>query len=235
MIKVLIVEDDPMVSELNKRYVKQMSGFTAVGAAQNYKEALEFMQQNEVDLLLLDVYMKGKNGIELLKEIRKRDQQVDAIIISAASEKPMIREALQYGAVDYLIKPFEFDRFQHALSGYRKRQLIFSNKEEMTQQELDSQLLQLPEQEQMVQLPKGLTRSTLKVVWNSILTFRYNFFTTEDIAKETEMSQVSVRKYLKFLEDVQLLEVEMHYGSIGRPVFKYRVNANTSHHISQYI
>nr|WP_318541007.1 response regulator [Terribacillus saccharophilus] len=50
------------------------------------------MQQNEVDLLLLDVYMKGKNGIELLKEIRKRDQKVDAIIISAASEKPMIRK-----------------------------------------------------------------------------------------------------------------------------------------------
>nr|WP_318539209.1 hypothetical protein [Terribacillus saccharophilus] len=134
-----------------------------------------------------------------------------------------------------MIKPFEFDRFQNALSGYRKRQLIFSNKEEMTRQELDSQLLQLPEQEQMMQLPKGLTRSTLKVVWNSILTFRYNFFTTEDIAKETEMSQVSVRKYLKFLEDVQSLEVEMHYGDIGRPVFKYRVNANTSHHISQYI
>ncbi|MCY7805069.1 two-component system response regulator DcuR, partial [Bacillus spizizenii] len=55
------------------------------------------------------------------------------------------------------------------------------------------------------------------------------------LAKHTEISQVSIRKYLKFLEDIQVLNVEMAYGTIGRPVFQYNVNTGNLNGIKQYL
>ncbi|MEC2408508.1 two-component system response regulator MaeM, partial [Bacillus subtilis] len=68
-----------------------------------------------------------------------------------------------------------------------------------------------------------------------IQSFENESFTTEDLAKHTEISQVSIRKYLKFLEDIQVLNVEMAYGTIGRPVFQYNVNNSNINGIKQYL
>ncbi len=119
MIKVLIVEDDPMVAALNKQYVEQMDGFTLSGTAANTDEAIGHMAQIKIDLILLDVYMPGLNGIDFLRQIREQNEDVDVILITAASEMEQIQQSLRLGAIDYLIKPFEFDRFQEALTRYK--------------------------------------------------------------------------------------------------------------------
>ncbi len=105
----------------------------------------------------------------------------------------------------------------------------------MTQKELDAELFQKKEAAEKVHLPKGLTKSTLKLIWASIESFGDGSFTTEDLAKHTEISQVSIRKYLKFLEDIQVLNVEMAYGTIGRPVFQYHINTGNVSSIKQYL
>jgi CitB family two-component system response regulator MalR len=235
MIDVLIVEDDPMVAELNKRYVEQMEGYHFQGISPSYEDALQFIQTHNVDLLLLDIYMPGKNGIELLKEIRSLDETVDVLVISAASEVDMIRKAMQLGAVDYLIKPFEIERFQLALNEYKRKLDILSTKRGFNQKELDYDFLMKKSSAEKFQLPKGLTKSTLKLIWNSILSFRKERFTTEDVANLTEISQVSIRKYLKFLEDIRVLHVEMAYGTVGRPVFQYSINQDEIDHLIHYI
>jgi two-component system, CitB family, response regulator MalR len=176
-----------------------------------------------------------ENGLELLTEIRKQNESVDVIVISAASELDVIKKTLRYGAVDYLIKPFEFDRFQTALSDYRRKQKVYQSHRSMTQKELDAELFQKKEAAEKVHLPKGLTKSTLKLIWASIESFGDGSFTTEDLAKHTEISQVSIRKYLKFLEDIQVLNVEMAYGTIGRPVFQYHINTGNVSSIKQYL
>lgn len=235
MINVLIVEDDPMVGELNKRYLSQIEGFQLKGIASSFQSALHVLGEHHIDLILLDIYMPGKNGLELLTEIRKQNESVDVIVISAASELDVIKKTLRYGAVDYLIKPFEFDRFQTALSDYRRKQKVYQSHRSMTQKELDAELFQKKVAAEKVHLPKGLTKSTLKLIWASIESFGDSSFTTEDLAKHTEISQVSIRKYLKFLEDIQVLNVEMAYGTIGRPVFQYHINTGNVSTIKQYL
>ncbi len=70
-------------------------------------------------------------------------------------------KTLRYGAVDYLIKPFEFDRFQTALSDYRRKQKVYQSHRSMTQKELDAELFQKKEAAEKVHLPKGLTKARL--------------------------------------------------------------------------
>ena len=62
MIRVLLVEDDPMVADLDHRYVNRVEGFETVAAARNAEEALQALQDRQVDLILLDVFMAGRTG-----------------------------------------------------------------------------------------------------------------------------------------------------------------------------
>ncbi len=225
MIKVLIVEDDPMVASLNKQYVEQMEGFTITGMAANTEAALSYITTTEIDLMLLDVYMPGLNGIDFLRRIREQDQDIDVILITAASDLSQIQQSLRLGAVDYLIKPFEFDRFQKALTQYKTNYQKLTNKKTISQEELD-QLLQKKssrtEAPAPQTLPKGLTKNTLLTIQQAILDKSPASFSTEEIAEAATISRVSVRKYLKFLTDLGYLEETLIYG-VGRPIYQYRL------------
>jgi CitB family two-component system response regulator MalR len=222
MIKVLIVEDDPMVAELNRRYVERVEGFLFCGIVKNGDEALAFLQEKAVDLVLLDIFMPNMNGLELLGAIRQQKYSVDVIVVSAARDNQSIQTALRNGAVDYLIKPFEFDRMQTALVAFKKRLQLIRESSNISQSDLDQQVfarnLQLDGE-----LPKGLDRNTIKRVWERILEQKEEF-TAEEMANYVGLSPVSIRKYLKYFQSVDLLRVEITYGSVGRPVYRYRCN-----------
>jgi CitB family two-component system response regulator MalR len=222
MIKVLIVEDDPMVAELNRRYVERIEGFLFCGIVKNGDDALAFLQEKAVDLVLLDIFMPNMNGLELLTAIRQQNYSVDVIVVSAARDNQSIQAALRNGAVDYLIKPFEFDRMQTALVTFKKRLQLIRESANLSQRDLDQQVfartLQLDGE-----LPKGLDRNTIKRVWERILE-QQEEFTAEEMANYVGLSPVSIRKYLKYFQSVDLLNVEISYGAVGRPVYRYRCN-----------
>lgn len=222
MIKVLIVEDDPMVAELNRRYIERIEGFLFCGIVKNGDDALAFLQEKAVDLVLLDIFMPNMNGLELLAAIRQQNYSVDVIVVSAARDNQSIQAALRNGAVDYLIKPFEFDRMQTALVAFKKRLQLIRESANLSQRDLDQQVfarnLQLDGE-----LPKGLDRNTIKRVWERILE-QQEEFTAEEMANYVGLSPVSIRKYLKYFQSVDLLNVEISYGAVGRPVYRYRCN-----------
>jgi response regulator of citrate/malate metabolism len=224
LIHVLIVEDDPMVADLNKKYVEQVDDFHIAAMAANEEQALRCLDEYRVDLILLDVYMPGRNGLQLLKELRKKEEQVDVILITAASEKEQIQTSLRLGAVDYLIKPFEFERLQGALNKYKENYSVFQDKESVSQDEID-QIFTAQENRQgknRIQVPKGLTQNTLELIIRIIRTKEDEAFSTDEIAQDTEVSRVSVRKYLKFLKEIDFLEETLVYG-VGRPVYQYQM------------
>ncbi|KEP28296.1 response regulator [Bacillus zhangzhouensis] len=235
MINVLIVEDDPMVGELNKRYLTQINGFELKGIATSFQKALDLLKTEVIHLVLLDIYMPGQNGLALLSEIRQQNHSVDVIVISAANEVDVVQQTMRNGAVDYLIKPFEFERFQSALAEYKRKHALYQSMNSISQNDLDAKLFHKKAEAEKVLLPKGLTKSTLKLIWTSIQSFDQQAFTTEDLANHTEISQVSIRKYLKFLEDIEVVDVEMAYGTIGRPVFQYKLNTSNMNLIQQYL
>jgi two-component system, CitB family, response regulator MalR len=237
MIKALIVEDDPMVAEFNKRYLSEVEGYQLTGIAHTVMEAIEFIKNKTVNLILLDVYMPGSNGIELMKYVREQNLEIDIILITAASEVERIQTALRYGAVDYLIKPFEFERFNQALVQYRDKYNFLKNNQNIRQEELDEKIL-TAEQKKSIDssdaLPKGLTRSTLHVIINVIKEKGSTPFSTDEIAESTYISRVSVRKYLKFLLDLGVLDESMTYG-IGRPVYYYTYREDKLNQASIYL
>ena len=72
MYKVLIVEDDPMVAMINEQYIKRNKNFELVGKCSNGSSALDFLDNNDVDLLILDVYMPKMDGFETLRRVRNK-------------------------------------------------------------------------------------------------------------------------------------------------------------------
>ena len=118
MFKVLIVEDDPMVAMINEQYIGQNKKFGVVGKCKDGKSALGFFEDHEVDLLILDVFMPHLDGFETLRQIRKKQISVDVIMVTAANDRESLEEALHLGIVDYLVKPFTFERFCIALDKF---------------------------------------------------------------------------------------------------------------------
>lgn len=237
MIRVLLVEDDPMVAELNRAYVGSVDGFTVVGSVRSGREALEIMrgqtqgensqcdtggQTQGVDLVLLDIYMPGMQGLELLSEIRSQGLGADVILVTAASDTKSIREALRLGAVDYLIKPFEFERLKKALLGYKEKMLMLRHKNSISQLELDQLLSEKSlNVSEMAGLPKGLDRTTLKRIVEEVATFPQKDFSADEISKTIGITRVSVRKYLEFMTEVKAITMNVIYGAIGRPVHRF--------------
>ncbi|MEH7441325.1 response regulator [Bacillus sp. JJ1122] len=237
MIKVLIIEDDPMVAEFNKRYLQEVKGFTLAGIVHNVKAAMEYLKSEQVDLILLDVYMPGATGLELLQFIREQNISADVILITAAADKENIQTALRYGAVDYLIKPFEFERFNQALIQYKEKYHFFANNQLLRQEDLDGHILSTEIKlagESIDDLPKGLTSSTLESIIKVIQAKESSQFSTDDISEITLISRVSVRKYLKFLSTLGVLEESLTYG-IGRPGYLYRLKEDKLGHVNRFL
>lgn len=237
MINVLIVEDDPMVAEYNKRYLKEIDGFFLVGVAHSVNDATKILRSKKVDLVLLDVYMPGENGLTLLSKIREEKTAVDFILITAASDVDKIQTALRYGAVDYLIKPFEFERFYQSLTTYKDKQLYLNQQSKMNQKDLDELLLFKQDEKAVVEslkpLPKGLSRKTLNIVLNAVKRQENTPFTTDEISEVTDISRVSIRKYLKFLNDIHVIDETLTYG-IGRPLHSYMYNTSNKTILDKY-
>lgn len=227
MINVLIVDDDPMVAELNRRYLEQVDGFRWQGSVSTIQAAKQMLLEGDtpIDLVLLDIYMQKDNGLDLLPVIRQMPNNVDVIMISSASDMPAIKKALCYGVVDYLIKPFQFTRFQEALSAYREEHQLLEQNEALNQSELDTLIRRnnsrvAPDK---TKLPKGLTKLTLQSVWDWVKQSRKQAFSTEEMAAEIGISRVSCRKYLVYMAEIGVLDTDIFYGSVGRPVYLYKL------------
>ncbi|MCB2295239.1 response regulator [Clostridium algoriphilum] len=235
MINVLIVEDDPMVVKFNKYYLEHVGGFQLKGVAASAEDAFKILEEDPIDLILLDIYMPGMDGLELLSQLRKTDKNIDVIIVSAAKDSASIKKALQNGAVDYLIKPFEFERFNSALSSFKNREKFMNSSKNISQEELDKLLLHNEKPSNLESFPKGVDRNTLKLVWDKILEIKDTAFSTVELAVLLGISRVSIRKYLNFLEEINVLKKELIYGSLGRPIYKYKLLKSNTNFINRYL
>ncbi|MGE7780680.1 response regulator [Peribacillus sp. NPDC097264] len=225
-ICVLLIEDDPMVQEVNKQFIERLSAFTVVDTANNGLEGLEKIKKLKPDLVILDIFMPNLNGVDTLYQIRKDQLDVDVIIISAANDQKTIRKMIQNGAFDYLIKPFKFERLQHTLEQYYAFRMEVEPDHSISQTQLDRLLFQnqsSPKQTLKKNVPKGLNGSTLEQVTKFIKT-QPGSLSAEDVADGIGIARVTARRYLEYLHDEEILQLDVQYGNIGRPVNRYRLN-----------
>jgi len=237
VINVLIVDDDAMVTELNRMYVAQVPGFSCCGTASTLAQATAMINDTTlaIDLVLLDVYMQQDNGLDLLPVIRASGRPIDVIMISSAADAATIQTSIHYGVVDYLIKPFQFPRFEEALNTWREKKTMMGSHAYYEQADVD-QLLHggMPEVTDSKKLPKGLTPQTLRTLCQWIDAHPESEFSTDDLANAVNISRVSCRKYLIWLAQINILFTSIHYGATGRPVYRYRLVAEQYGLLKQY-
>lgn len=145
MYRTVIVEDDPVITLLNRRYIEKDERFCVVQTFSAAHPALFWLRSNPVDLIILDVYMPQMNGLELLRMLRAEGVDSDVIMVTSANDAETIEALMRLGVTDYLIKPFGLERFQLALDTFcnRKNAIHDSAQGAFTQNKLDRALLHI--------------------------------------------------------------------------------------------
>ena len=225
--QVMIVEDDPMVAAINKKYTETVPGFRVAGIFRNGAEGLEYLRENHVDLVILDYYMPEMNGDVFMDCIREEGIQVSVIMVTSANSADTVRSLLLKGVRDYLIKPFELKRFQAALERFRSnKELLTGAGSGMDQSELDRLFAgnagSSVERNKSLELPKGLNEKTLQMVRSRMKENTGKKMTSEEIALMVGLSRITVRRYLGYLQDSGELTSEIDYRTGGRPGILYR-------------
>ncbi len=109
MKKILIVDDDrPLLDSLRVVFSETYQVLTALSA----EEAETVLEENEIDVVLLDVMLPGKDGVTLLRKLRKKHPGLPVVMISAAPSIRPVMKALELGASDYIRKPFDIDELR---------------------------------------------------------------------------------------------------------------------------
>jgi response regulator of citrate/malate metabolism len=221
MHDVLIVDDDFMVAEIHRRFVENVDGFRAVGLARTGAEALDATRTLRPQLILLDVYLPDMTGLDVLQRLRSEGDRVDVIMITAARELDTVRGALDGGAADYLIKPFEFPQLQAKLEAFAARAEALSSASGADQSLIDSLFGSQGGAPATVDdaLPKGLGKVTGQLVLDAARTA--GEVSSAECAELVGISRVSARRYLEHFLGVGALELRLQYGA-GRPERRYR-------------
>ena len=197
--------------------------------AADIESAKEKLKQGDIDLVLLDVYLPTGKGTEILKWIRQENLNTDAILITADRSSDTVEESMNFGAVDYLIKPFDFDRFQLAMEKFERKRNGFVGKKSVEQDDIDSIFFDSVSRNDKVKdiLEKGMSEKTYNAILNAIKAMDASV-TAEELGDKLGISRVSVRRYLEFMEDKGILEMKPIYGKKGRPqhLFKYVKEGN---------
>lgn len=219
MRDVLIVDDDFMVADIHRRFVERVDGFRPVGVARTGAEALTAARDLKPDLLLLDVYLPDMTGLEVLRRLRSEGDRVGVIMITAAREMETVSAALDGGAADYLIKPFEFGQLRAKLDAFAARAAALHSDGGADQSLVDA-LFGAPAAEVTDDvLPKGLGAETGRLVLAAVRAAGEQ--SAAECAEAVGISRVSARRYLEHYLSAGALEIRLQYG-VGRPERRYR-------------
>lgn len=112
--KILVVDDAAFMRMMIKDILTK-NGFDVVGEAQDGNQAIEKYKELEPDLVTLDITMPEMDGITALKEIQQFNSEAKIIMCSAMGQQAMVIDAIQAGAKDFIVKPFQADRVIEAI------------------------------------------------------------------------------------------------------------------------
>lgn len=222
-IKVLLIEDDPMVREVNRQFIEKVDQFQVIGQASNGLDGVTQIRQHQPDLVFMDIFMPEQDGITSLRKIRELDLPVDVITVTAANDMDTVKQVLHLGVFDYIMKPFSFERVKGTLENYLHFKKQTQTERELTQGELD-QLFhyrdgQKPLEQTILLQTKGFNRTTLDKVVHFLQSV--DGASAEDVASGVGIARVTARRYLDYLEKQEKITMDVHYGGIGRPINYY--------------
>lgn len=216
MYQVVIVEDDPMIAMLNRKFTEKDRRFHVAREFNNGSAALSWLLEHPADLAVLDVYMPVLTGLELLRALRSHEVSIDVIMVTAANDTKTLDALLKLGVTDYLVKPFTCQRFQQALDAFCQHREAIAGHGSVSQSEID-RLLFVPHAD----APKGMQEKTLELIRSYLKSTGPQGRTSEEVAVQVGLSTVTVRRYLSYMAETGEVVSRVNYDTGGRPSMLY--------------
>ena len=220
MISVLVVDDDFMVAGIHAKFVERTEGFAVAGTARTGAEALAMCAALEPDLLLLDVHLPDMSGLDVLQTLRAGGSAVGVVMVTAERDAEAVRTALHGGAMQYLVKPFEFADFANRM------QRVHEALTTLTTGEPDQATIDRAfggPATTAAALPKGLSPESAQLVTQALANGAE--LSAAECGEKVGLSRVSARRYLEHFVDQGAATVRLNYGRAGRPERMYRLKA----------
>ena len=212
-ISVLVVDDDFHVGGLHRDIVAARPGYTALDPVRGVRAARAAVRDLRPDLVICDVYLPDGDGIAFVAEI-----DVDAIMISAASDGATVRRALRAGAMDYLIKPFDPGQLSERLDAYRRFRNLAAEDRPLDQDAIERAQRVLYGRDGGV---ASVSRSTTEKLLIELL--QDGESSASVIAGRAGLSRATAQRHLAALATRGDVDVTLRYGSTGRPEHRYSV------------
>jgi response regulator of citrate/malate metabolism len=211
--QVLVVEDDSRVAPTYAKVIKATAHFDVAGIVTSGEDALALMSRRPCDLLVLDLYLGGMDGLTLLRRLRASRSAVEAIAVTGRRDAAVVRSMIQLGVIDYLVKPFAVERLRQSLGLFLNRAAALYHPM-LDQASIDraTSAGRMPRR----WLPKGLTQEGLAQVV-AALDRSPCAVSSADVAERTGMARVTVRRYLEYLVATERASVDAPASGPGRP------------------
>ncbi|MEV0094477.1 response regulator [Streptomyces sp. NPDC050738] len=219
MIDVLVVDDDVRVAQINAAYVAKVAGFRVTATAHSAAQALASVGAHPVDLVLLDHYLPDENGLAVVRELRSRGLHLDVIMVTAARDIATVQAAQRHGALQYLVKPFNFAGLRTKLEAYAALRRTLDGGGEAEQAEVD-RIFGALSAAGVSELPKGHSPTTAELVRQVLLGAELPL-SAQEIAERSGVSRQTAQRYLKLLERTGRVRLSLKYGETGRPEHRY--------------
>lgn len=221
MIRTLIVDDDYRVAGIHAAYVARVPGFTVAGEVHSGAEVPESLARLRPDLILLDLYLPDRHGLDVIREVTELPgPQPDFIVITAARDVGSVRSAMRLGAAHYLVKPFGFAKLRDKLVAYQDLRRRLEQIGEASQEDVDAlyATLRTPPGSS---LPKRYSTPTMQLI-RTALDEAPADLSAADVAAIVGISRPTAQRYLSYLAREGLVELQLRYGGVGRPEQRYR-------------
>ena len=233
-IRTLIIDDDVAVAGIHHGFLLARGGFDVVSLAHTGQQGLDLAAELRPELVLLDIHLPDMSGLDVLQQLRGRQQALDVLVITASRELDTVRGAMAGGVLHYLVKPFTSRALNERLDEYLllRRELAAGGAGGQLDQDSIDRLVAPSRRAAAAdplsgspagppaRLPKGLSRPTLDAVIEALKSSREDV-SAAGMALQLGLSRVSARRYLEYLVIHGFARLTPRYGAAGRPENRY--------------
>ena len=208
MIKILIVDDHPLIREGLKKIIMEKPDMNIVGELCNGLEVLNYVRNHDVDIVLLDISLPGKDGLDVLKDLKSTHPYLPVLILSIHSEERFAIRALKAGAAGYITKETAPKKLVHAIkkviagSKYVSENLAVKLASELNQSQDKPLYENLSDREYQVMYMIALGKrvkdiaSELKLSTRTIYTYRTRVLKKLKLSTDTELLHSAIQNRL---------------------------------------
>lgn len=220
IIDVLVVDDDYRVAAIHTAFVERVPGYAVVGQAHSAEQALALARGLHPHLVLMDIYLPDGDGLEVVRSLLDEPDPPSVIVISAARELASVRQAIQLGAMHYLVKPFGFNVLAERLIAYQRLRRHMARLHDEPEQADVDELFGMLRAPASVPPAKGHSAPTLAMVRNAVVESGTDLSAAE-VAETVGISRATAQRYLTYLERHGVVKLQLRYGATGRPEHRY--------------